>query len=275
MENKFFKKPENKPASSEGKTKEESSIVVDKTQEGSSNLYRLTVDNIPHGKVEEVFTTPAILIYAKTDEKSPVFNLFTDREFFIGRDSKNDLCLQGKDVADVHAKIRPEKEGYVLYDLTSPGIVKVNWEKVLKRKLEHRDRIKIGEHTLIFQLLEIKEPETFSGIERRKSVRVSPRMDVKFLVCSLNKLEEFSGTVLDISIDGMRIETEKELSKGTIINAGLSCSTMPVLEVIAQVIWVKSKQKDSKMFYEIGLQFVEMNDATRDALREYLVKCIV
>ncbi|MDD5454430.1 MAG: PilZ domain-containing protein [Candidatus Ratteibacteria bacterium] len=270
MENKFSKKPD-----SAEKPKEESSIFINQTKEGSSEVYRLTVGNIPHGQVEEVFTTPAILVHAKTCEKSPVYNLFTDKEFFIGRNSKNHLCLQGKDIADVHAKIRPEKEGYVLYDLTSKSGVKVNWEKVIKRKLEHRDRIKIGEHILIFQLLQETKGEPFTGIERRKSVRVFPEMDVKLLVCSLSKLEELSGTVIDISLDGMRIETEKELSKSTVINAGLSCKTMPILEVMAQVIWTKSKQKESKMFYQTGLQFIEMDDVTRAALQEYLIKCVV
>jgi len=46
--------------------------------------------------------------------------------------------LDGEDIADIHAKIRPEEGGYVIYALSSKGAIYVNWEKVLKRKLEHK-----------------------------------------------------------------------------------------------------------------------------------------
>jgi len=158
--------------------------------------------------------------------------------------------------------------------LISKSGVYVNWEKVLRHKLEHRDKIRLGNQSLIFELLKDKDEEIFDGVERRKTARITPAMTLKFLVYSKDKLEEFSGIVKDISIDGIRIETERELSKGSIIDAGISCDKFPLLEVIAQVIWTQSKQSDSKVFYQVGLQFIEMDNNSRNILRDYLVKCV-
>jgi len=47
MENKFSKRFEKTP-DSEGTIKERPSIFINQTKEGDSDLYRLTVDNIPH-----------------------------------------------------------------------------------------------------------------------------------------------------------------------------------------------------------------------------------
>ncbi len=228
------------------------------------------LEEIPHGEVKDASVYPAFLIHMKTHGNSPVYNLPTDREFFIGRNPENELCLKGEDVSDIHAKIRPEKESYVLYDLASKGGVNVNWEKILKHKLEHRDRIKIGSHVLIFEF--VKEEELFDGIKIRKAVRIKPLMILKFLVDSDNKLEEFHGVVEDISLDGARIETEKELRKGSIIEAGISSSELSFIEVIAQVIWERTREKDNKILYEIGIQFLEMDEKSREKLEDYLAK---
>ena len=230
------------------------------------------LEKIPQGEVGNTLVSPAILMYMKTHEEFPVYNLPANREFFIGRNPGNELCLEGEDVSDIHAKIRPEKESYMLYDLASESGVHVNWEKILKHKLEHRDRIKIGSHTLVFEFT--KEGEFFDGIERRKTVRIKPLMYIKFLVDSYKKLKESSGIVRDISLDGARIETEGELSKGSIIEAGISSSEIPLIEVIAQVIWERTKEKDNKILYDIGIQFLEMDEKSRKILGDYLLKCV-
>jgi len=69
--------------------------------------------------------------------------------------------------------------------------------------------------------------------------------------------------VKDISLDGARIETERELQKGSVIEAGISSSELPLIEVIAQVIWGRVKDKDDKILYDIGLQFLEMDEKSR------------
>jgi pSer/pThr/pTyr-binding forkhead associated (FHA) protein len=233
----------------------------------------LTLEEIPQGKVEDASVPPAFLTRVKSHGESPVYNLPPNREFFIGRNSKNDLCLGGKDVSDVHAKIRPEKENYILYDLMSESGITVNWSKTLKRKLEHRDRIKIGSHVLIFEFAK-EEEEVFDGMEIRKTVRIKPLMTINFLVGFKKKLKEYHGVVKDISLDGAQIETEKGLRKGSIIEAGISSSELPVVEAIAQVIWERMREKGGKILHDVGLQFLEMDEESRKRLRDYLVKCV-
>lgn len=51
-----------------------------------------------------------------------------------------------------HAKIRPEKEGYILYDLVSKGGTIVNGIKIKRHCLRHNDRIGIGYTEIIFKI---------------------------------------------------------------------------------------------------------------------------
>ena len=223
-----------------------------------------------HREIKEVSIHPALLIYMKIHGESPTYILSTDREFFIGRSPKNDLCLEGEDISDIHAKIRPEKDNYMLYNLvSSKNEIYVNWEKTLKHKLEHRDMIKIGSHVLVFKFIN-SEAEIFDGMGTVKQGRSKPVMTIKFLVSSNNKLEEFSGVVRDISFDGARIETERGLSKGNIIEVGISSVELPVIEVIAEVIWERAEDKGDKILYDVGLQFLEMDKASRKRLIDYL-----
>ncbi len=249
----------------------DAAVRVDRKIGGEFPVYSLTLEKIPHGKVEDALLAPAIVIHMKIHGDSLVYNLPADKEFFIGRNPENDLCLEGEDVSDIHAKIRPEKEGYMLYDLASQGGVHVNWEKILKHKLEYRDRIKIGSHVLIFEFVK-EEEEIFDGIEIRKTVRVKPLVTIKFLIDSHNKLEEVSGIVRDVSLDGARIETEKGLPKGSIIEAGISSSELPLVEVIAQVIWERTNEKDGKRLYDIGIQFLDIDEKSITRLKDYLDK---
>lgn len=221
--------------------------------------------------VKEVSLPPAFLMHTKVHGSSPTYLLPMDREFFIGKNKEMELCLEGEDIDDIHAKVRPEQDGYVLYILTSKSEIHVNWDKVLKRKLEHKDRIKIGSHVLIFQFVK-EEEKFFDGIEIRKNFAQRPAMTLKFLVNSDRKLEEYSGIVRDITLDGARIATEKELSKGTVIEAGISSSELALVEVLAQVIWERVNDKGDKILYDVGLQFLEMDEKSRKSLKDYLSK---
>ncbi len=235
------------------------------------------LDKITHGEIKDITARPAIIIHIKAEGESPVYNLPIHREFFIGRDpkffvgkdSRNQLYLEGEGVSDVHAKIRPEKDSYVLYDLASKSGTYVNWEKKLKHKLEHRDRIRIGPHILMFEFIE-EGKGSFDGIERRKAVRIKPLITIKFLMMSHDKLKEYHGIVKDISIDGARIEIEQEMPEGNIIEAGISSSELAFVEFIAQVIWKKIKREDTKILYEMGIQFLKMDEKEREILKNYL-----
>jgi len=226
------------------------------------------LSKMPEGEIKNSFVRPAVIICEKIHGQSPVYNLPNNKEFFIGKDSKNDLCLAGDDVSEVHSKIRPEGDNYVIYDLNSPSGLTVNWGKTLKCKLEHRDRIKIGSHILTFEFL--KEENIFEGSEKSKAKHTPSLMVLKFLAKVDNKLEEVSAVVKEINLIGARIEMQKEiLHKGNIIEAGISSEKLPLVEVIAQVIWERVQDKDGKLLYDIGLQFLEMDEKSKKRLKDY------
>jgi len=224
---------------------------------------------LPRREVKDSFGRPAVIICEKIQGKSSVYNLPNNNEFFMGRNPENNLCLTGDDISDVHAKIRPEKENYMLYNLASKSGLTVNWGKTLKRRLEHKDKIKIGSYSLIFEF--VKENEIFDGVGMKKTKYTSSPMTLKLLAKVNDKLEEVSGTVEDININGARIEMQKEvLHKGNIIEAGISSSELQLIEVIAQVIWERVSERNGKMLYDIGLQFLEMDEKSRNRLKNYL-----
>ncbi|MDD5454431.1 MAG: FHA domain-containing protein [Candidatus Ratteibacteria bacterium] len=224
--------------------------------------------NVTQGEVKDSFAHPAVLIFEKIRGESPVYNLPNNREFFIGQDSKNDLCLEGDDVSSVHAKIRPEKDSYMLYDLASKSGLTVNWVKTSKRRLEHKDRIKIGSYNLIFEF--VKDDAISGGRMKKINVASSP-MTLKLLTTIDGKLEEVTGLVKDININGATIEMQKEiLHKGNVIEAGISSKELQLIEVIAQVIWERLSERDGKMLYNLGLQFLEMDEKSRNILKDYI-----
>jgi pSer/pThr/pTyr-binding forkhead associated (FHA) protein len=225
--------------------------------------------DLPRREVKDGFVVrPAVIICEKIHGESPVYNLPNNKEFFIGQNPENDLCLKGDDVSNVHAKIRPEKENYMIYDLASKSGINVNWEKTLKRRLEHKDRIKIGSYSLIFEF--VKEDGNFDGVGIKKT-KTSLPMTLKLLTNVDGKLKEVNGTVKDININGARIEMQKEvLHKGNVIEAGISSLELQLIEVMAQVIWERVSERDGKMLYDIGLQFLEMDEKSRSRLKDYL-----
>ncbi len=224
--------------------------------------------DVPQKKVKNNFIRPAVLVCEKNHGNSSVYNLPNNKDFFVGKNPDNDLCLEGDNISHVHAKISPEQDSYVIYDLASESGLTVNWAKKSKCRLEHKDRIKIGSYSLIFEF--IKEGRVFR--ERKMGNRTG--MVVKFLVNSENGIKEVSGMVKDISLNSAWIESERELQKGKIIEVGISSAQLPIIEAIAQVIWERARDKDGKILYNIGLQFLEMDEKSKNRLKDYLGESI-
>lgn len=118
--------------------KRQSKIVQEREQ-------RLT--EIPDGPVEENDLPPATVRIRNRIEK-----LSPDAEITIGKAGDNDLVIPELGVSRKHAKIRPDKGGYVLYDLISTRGTFVNGQKVIKRVLRDGDEIRIGPDPLVFKL---------------------------------------------------------------------------------------------------------------------------
>lgn len=68
----------------------------------------------------------------------------------LGRDPRNDLALADNLVSAMHAQIRREPNGYVIYDLNSRNGTFVNGRKITQHRLHSGDRITVGRTVLVF-----------------------------------------------------------------------------------------------------------------------------
>ncbi len=230
----------------------------------------------PHKSEKDVLGQPVTVLLMQIEGQSKIYELPHNREFNIGRDPKNDLCLDQPDVSAFHAKITPVKDSYVLYNLLSENGVRVNHHRVHKYKLRFGDRIEIGSNVLLFDLKKgyKRDDEFLEGAERRRAVRISPPLTLRFIVYSRNKSKEFVASVKDISLEGVRIELTEKLAKGSMIEAQIYSPELPSIDLIGTVVREVDFDRDGRISYEIGMQFLEMSDEARERLRNYLVKCI-
>ncbi len=107
---------------------------------------------ISEGSVEQGLSLPSARLIARNQigflEEC---KLLSDKEFFIGRNDTCDIEIKEPRVSRLHAKIRPEKEGYILYDLLSKGGTVVNGTEIKRHRLRHNDRIEIGYTEITFK----------------------------------------------------------------------------------------------------------------------------
>ncbi|HQR31485.1 MAG TPA: sigma 54-interacting transcriptional regulator [Blastocatellia bacterium] len=93
--------------------------------------------------------------------KGKIFNL-TDEEVIFGRESSSRISLADLSTSRRHCRIHREADNFILTDLESFNGTFVNGLPVKERRLEHGDRIAVGNSHFLF-LLHDKEPETDSG----------------------------------------------------------------------------------------------------------------
>ena len=220
-------------------------------------------ENVPRGVVSGVNLPPATL-YVIRDRVQGMerLKLEPNKEFVIGRGLSNcDLTLEGKKVSYEHAKIRPEGEGYVIYDLGSEGGTKVNGKKIIRKVLSSGDQVKIGKNLLIFEL-----PPSETQ-ERRKHLRL--KVPVKFMIYQ-KKMEECSGETVDISPGGMRFESPRFLPTDSLLEVQVSLGKLS-LNTLGVVRWIKPLDKKGERFL-VGMEFLEMPDKMKKELEDFIVK---
>ena len=108
---------------------------------------------IPEGNIEQGLFLPSARLIARSQHGFlKGHKLGANKEFFIGRSDTCNIGIKEPRVSRVHAKIRPEKEGYILYDLVSKGGTIVNGIKIKRHRLKHNDRIGIGYTEITFKI---------------------------------------------------------------------------------------------------------------------------
>ena len=71
---------------------------------------------IPTGEIGDISMQNARLIVKEAEGKVKEFLITPRKEFWIGRDENNQLILDEATVSRRHAKIRPQTDGYAVYD---------------------------------------------------------------------------------------------------------------------------------------------------------------
>ena len=87
-----------------------------------------------------------------TEKKVFGFDLLETFRVAIGRHDSNDLAFNSKNVSNYHAEILNEGDSLVLHDLGSTNGSYVNEERVKRRRLNHGDRIRIGNNEITVKL---------------------------------------------------------------------------------------------------------------------------
>ena len=79
--------------------------------------------------------------------------------FFIGRHDECQLVLPGENIMRKHAKIRLQDGDFFLTDLATYHGTYVNGQSVVESAIRDGDIVRIGEHKLRVQILEVAAPE--------------------------------------------------------------------------------------------------------------------
>ena len=97
------------------------------------------------------------LVWERRDGSQQVFPLLTS-PMTVGRDETADIRVDEPLVSRAHARIERRGDRFVLVDLGSTNLTRVNGDVVLERELHHGDEIKFSRATCRFLLKESADP---------------------------------------------------------------------------------------------------------------------
>ncbi|HEY7511821.1 MAG TPA: FHA domain-containing protein [Vicinamibacteria bacterium] len=86
---------------------------------------------------------PSRLVWEKPDGSRAEFAL-APRPLIVGRDDEADIRVDEPLVSKAHARIEPRGGVYVVYDLGSTNLTRVNGEVVYERELRHGDEVRFA-----------------------------------------------------------------------------------------------------------------------------------
>ena len=107
--------------------------------------------------------------------------------------------------------------------------------------------------------------------DRRKFKRLKAYHLAKYRPLSGVKEEAaaVSVSLKDIGAGGVRLDTEETLPVSSLIELSINFPNIPSpITAIARVVWVK--KRDKGRFYEVGAQFVEIEEPVRKLIEEHL-----
>jgi len=226
---------------------------------------------IPRGLIEEevaLSLSPAELIWRKEGGESETYKLRPNIEFWMGRSEDNELILEDELVTRLHAKIRPQHEGYVLYDLHSYNGTKIKGKKVLKHILKNNDEINIGKQIINFKQ-ETGKPENKDS--QPGTIKGKDELLVKYIVyASGQTMLEKQTYAKDISEDHIYIRTDKYVPEtGATIEMQIQFPNDEVInEILGNVL--SCRQTSLKDEYELDIEFSGLPEEKQQIISNYI-----
>ncbi len=119
---------------------------------------------IPKCPIGDVSLPPAKLVclHSRNNEEGKESEISPVRELTIGRSFENLFVVNRPSTSREHAKIRPQKGGYVLYDLLSRMGTFVNGQMITKYVLKDGDTVGIGKEEFLFKLEKKPQKDSIS-----------------------------------------------------------------------------------------------------------------
>jgi pSer/pThr/pTyr-binding forkhead associated (FHA) protein len=77
---------------------------------------------------------------------------FEKENMTIGRNQENNIVIDNLAVSGFHARIDKTGDTYILTDLQSTNGTFVNDKKIVSHRLQHKDKITVGKHILLFAM---------------------------------------------------------------------------------------------------------------------------
>ncbi|MBI3396156.1 MAG: PilZ domain-containing protein, partial [Spirochaetia bacterium] len=120
------------------------------------------------------------------------------------------------------------------------------------------------------QILFLQKPKVIHKNRIRDHARATFRLPIHFTLWT--ETGRFEGTILDMTEDGIRLETRKPMRKGTLISLDFYIKAEKI-RVISQglVAWCV-QNKDNEYLFESGVQFTTMSNETKKKLARYCEK---
>jgi len=236
-------------------------------------------EKIPKGLIEEEIAlslSPAELIWRKEGGESETYKLRPNIEFWIGRSEDNELVLEDELVTRLHAKIRPQHEGYVLYDLHSYNGTKIKGKKVLKHILKNNDEINIGKQIISFKQ-ETGKLDAFLGREtdKDKGAQLGGTKGKAVLVKYIayvpgQPMLEKQAYAKNISESHICIRTDKYVPEtGTTIEMQIQFPNDEIInEILGNVL--SCRQTSLKDEYELDIEFSGLPEEKQQIISNYI-----
>ena len=112
---------------------------------GATRIYRPSAPATPAPEPEPDARKPAKLAVAGRT------HALAKPQVVLGRSRECDITISDPNVSRRHAEIREENGSYWIVDLNSTNGVEVNGKRIDRARLEHSDRIVVGQTELTFQ----------------------------------------------------------------------------------------------------------------------------